>query len=152
MNLYVDKSKLLTALENTSILPTAAKRRCCEALQHCAPKIKVASSTLRVSFDIVVKHNDKFYYWEFHEDQHRSLKDSRSKIVFSPLDETTEVPRGLQRLVRDVWRFEHFQPYTIVWQDWFAQNQNEYKPSLDEGLHEYALPGKFSFKNFLNMS
>ena len=152
LDLYVDKSKLMTALVDTSLLSSAAKQRCHEALEYCPPDIKVALSTSRVSFDIVVRQNGKFYYWEFHEDQHRSLKNSRPKDVFSPSGEPVKVPRGLQRLIRDVWRVEHFQHYTIVWHDWFAQNKNEYKPSLEEGLYEHSLPGKFSFKNFWNMS
>ena len=131
LNLYVDKLKLMTALTDTSLLSPAAKGRCYEALQNCPIKLKVALSTSLVSFDIVFKHEGKFYYWEFHENQHRSLQGSRPRDVFSPLDEPFKVPRGLQRLVRDVWRTEHFQPYTIVWHDWFAQNQNEYKPSLN---------------------
>lgn len=152
LNLYVDKLKSTTALEDTTLLSSASKQKCYEALQHCPQKMKVTLLTSRLSFDIVIKYSGRFYYWEFHEEQHKNLTVSRMKKVFSPSGASTEVPRFLQRLIRDVWRVEHFQPYTIVWHDWFAQNQNEYKPSLDEGLHEYSLPGKFSFKNFLGLT
>ncbi len=148
LNLYVDKAKLLLALEKEQRLPPRAKQRCIDALSRCPMKLKVALDATRVSFDAVIENDGTRYYWEFHEEQHKNLTISRAKKVFSPAGEPTEVPRFLQRLVRDVWRVEHFQPYTIIWHNWFAQHHNEYKPSLKEGLHEHSLPDRFSFKNF----
>lgn len=152
LDLFVDRDELLAALEKDRLLPPRAKQKCIEALYTCPAKLKVAREATRVSFDTIIEKEGKRYYWEFHEKQYKDLAVPRIKDVFTPSGESVKVPRYLQRLVRDVWRMKHFQPYTIVWHDWFDQNYHSYKPSLRDGLHEFSMPSKFSFKNFLGIA
>ena len=145
---FVHTPSLLAALALAQYLPTNQRERCKEALKKCPTWLKVARKTTSISFDIVVIDKGQTYYWEFHEDQHRKLKDNREKKIYdADTDKEITVPRCVQRLVRDIWRIQYFRPYSIVWKDWF-ENQTSYQPQLQTGLREDVLPSKFSFLKF----
>ena len=147
----VSAQSLIAALEQDHYLPNAAKETCLEILtNNCPPNIKIALNPNRISFDVVITLDKETFYWEFHEKQHRNLADPRNKQIYNAEnDEVIIVPRYLQRLIRDVWRFQNFRPYTIVWQDWFVANCYTYKPQLQAGVHEFYLPDEFSFSEFI---
>jgi len=144
----VDTHALVTWLETERLLPDAKCKQCIHVLKGCPAQIKIALKASQISFDIVVVRDQQAYYWEFHEEQHRRLTVSRTKKVFATDGRAIEVPRYVQRLVRDVWRTLHFRPYTIVWSDWFEENQLSYKATLGEGVQEFHKEGKFSFRRF----
>jgi hypothetical protein len=151
---YVNIDELLTALEDNNLLPRNSKKRCITALEDLrqrTTKIKVALVPEDVTFDFVVERGSVTYYWEFHEIQHRRLTLKKPSPVYSPSNEAFRVPRGLQRLVRDVWRIQNFTPYTIVWWDWFYANQVDYTPTLQDGLQEYAMKGKFTLRQLISL-
>lgn len=149
---FVHTPSLLAALEQDRHLPANKRETCQQILNECPKLLQVTQNRRYVSFDVVVTDDGRTYYWEFHEDQHRRLTVNReSKIYDAETGEAITVPRYVQRLVRDVWRLEHFRPYTIVWKDWFLANQNTFIPELLPGLYEYYLAEKFSFRNFYNL-
>jgi len=145
----VHTAQLLAALETDALLPARQRTQCIELLRICPPELAVALNPNRISFDLVVVAATESYYWEYHEEQHRRLTVTRPKQLYDARTHAPiPVPRFLQRLVRDIWRVQSFQPYTIVWKDWFGVHQYTYQPMLQAGLHEFALPGKFSFRSF----
>lgn len=150
LDYFVDTNQLVASIQADQLLPKQKRQQCLEFLKTCPSLLRVASKPSQISFDIVIEQGDKLYYWEFHEEQHRRLTVDRIKKVFAPDGTAHEIPRYLQRLIRDVWRVQHFQSYTIIWSDWFAYNQMSYKPQLEEGFHEYYREGKFSFQAFCN--
>jgi hypothetical protein len=153
LNSFVDKQLLISALEQDKKLPIAAKKHCLEYLGNvdCPETIKVALNPNDISFDCVITTDENVFYWEFHENQHRKLTVSRnSRIYNAENDEVFFVPRYIQRLVRDVWRFQNFDFYTIVWQDWFISNCYEYEPELIKARNEHALEHQFNFSDFNN--
>lgn len=144
----VCKDLLLSALKNDKLLSRNQRNTCIEELENCPELLKVISNH-KISFDIVVTEGESVYYFEYHENQHRQLKDNREKFLYNAENNNQiTVPRCLQRLVRDVWRLQNFRPYTIVWKDWFEKNT--YKPQLQSELHEYGITDKFSFKDFIS--
>jgi hypothetical protein len=144
----LDTSHLLSWLNADRLLPTAKRDQCIALVKAFPPQIRVATETSPISFDIVVERGSNTYYWEFHEQQHRCLKDSRMKFVHGPECEPISVPRFLQRLIRDVWRIDNYPNLTIVWFDWFEAQSGSYQPTIDAGFREYHVPGKFSFEAF----
>ena len=148
LDYFVDTNRLIASLQADQLLPKQKRQRCIELLKACPAHLRIASSPSQISFDIVIEHNEKLYYWEFHEEQHRRLTVDRMQKVFAPDGTAYEIPRYLQRLIRDVWRVQYFRPYTIVWSDWFIHNQTSYKPHLGEGFQEFYKDGKFSFQAF----
>lgn len=148
----LDKSHLLSWLEADRLLPTAKRDQCIALVQAFPPQIRVATETSPISFDIVIERGDDTYYWEFHEQQHRNLKDSRVKFVYGPEGEPIPVPRFLQRLIRDVWRIDNFPDLTIVWFDWFEAQLNSDDPSIVKGFREYHVEGKFSLGAFCKLT
>lgn len=149
---FVHRASLLDALAQDENLPNKRRKKCIEILNDCPQNLRVTHNPASISFDLVITTDEDTYYWEFHEDQHRKLKVGRDSCIFdAETGEAITVPRYVQRLVRDVWRLEHFRPYTIIWKDWFEANQNTYTPELQPGLCEKSLPEKFSFRNFYNL-
>lgn len=151
LNCTVDCQHLISRLQNDALLPEERRRECIKKLKELPSQLKVVVEVSNISFDFVIDSNRVPYFFEFHEEQHRNLKDSRIKNVYTKNGEPLSVPRYLHRLIRDVWRVQLFLPYTIVWWDWFANNESTYKPALLEGYNEFFEPGKFSFKNFLEI-
>jgi hypothetical protein len=147
----VDTNILVTWLEADTLLPSERRKKCMRVLNDCSAQLKVGLSASRISFDIVVVQNGRPYYWEFHEEQHRELTDGRESKLFISDNSPVIVQRYLQRLVRDVWRTQYFHPYTIVWSDWFTDNQTTYRPQLSDDFREFGKRSKFSFEAFCQM-
>jgi len=145
----IDRDDLISKLRADLLLPEKRRLGCISILETLPPHIKIANNVSRVSFDLVVRSDNITYYLEFHEEQHRKLKEKRCKSVFTPQGNRLLVPRYLQRLIRDVWRAIYFRPFTIVWWDWFTVQANDYRPQLLEDYHEFVLEGQFSFRAFL---
>jgi hypothetical protein len=146
---YIATQDLIDALKADNHLPKKPRQRCIELLHQCPTLLKVALEPTRISFDVVVEQDGQPYFWEFHEEQHRKLTLTRTQKVYdAQTNAPVQIPRYLQRLIRDVWRVAYFRPYTIVWHDWFAKNQNRLQPKLCEGLHEFNLLDQFSLSRF----
>jgi len=148
LNCFVEKEMLSKWLSEDDLLPRTRRRYCLENLRHCPDRLKVCLDSTRILFDIVVVHDDRKYFWEFHESQHCRLTDNRDSRVYAPDGSKFVIPRYLQRLIRDVWRAQYFTPYTIVWSDWFANNRGNYRPVLLDGFNEFCINGRFSFRSF----
>lgn len=149
---HVHTPSLLAALSKDEHLPPAKRENCHQCLLTCPTNIKINHNPAYISFDIVITADGKTYYWEFHENQHRRLTVNRtSKIYNAKTGAAIIVPRYVQRLVRDIWRVQHFRPYTIVWKDWFEINQNTFKPKLQPDFQEYVQPAQFSFREFYKL-
>ena len=152
LNVTISADKLLVGLENDKYLPPKRSANCIEILRNLeCDEIQVALEISRVSFDFKIYSKDTYYYSELHEEQHRNLKDSRLKNIFCngmPI----KVPRYLQRLARDCWRLKCAKEfgfnYSIIWFDYLSKHGFP-KDFLSEGIHEYYLPGQFSFERFM---
>lgn len=147
----VDRSLLLSWLRTDRLLPANARDLCLATLtkDECPSSFKVARTPL--SCDFVLECDGRPYFWESHEEQHKTLTDYRKKRVYDADGKPFEVPRGLQRLIRDVWRVLYLRPYTIVWRYRDDHTPMTYVPSLLDGLHEFPYPGEFSFRQFCNL-
>lgn len=146
---YVSQKALLAALQNNQYLPTNQREKCINHLKDCPTLLKVALKSTSISFDLVIIDKGISYYWEYHEDQHRKLKDNREKKLYdAETDKEVPVPRCLQRLVRDIWRIHTFPHFSIVWKDWFESNKSTFEPEFQTGLSEYFTETKFSFRKF----
>jgi len=146
---YVQTQHLLAAIDHDQHLPAKQRSLCRAILADCPPELQVAHDPTRISFDVVITTDDGTFYWEYHEDQHYRLTVTRPQHIYDAATGVAiTVPRYLQRLVRDIWRLQYFQPYTIVWKDWFETRQTTYQPQLQPGSHEYGLPQRFSFLTF----
>lgn len=144
----VSRAELMRCLEKDTVLPIEAKNRCCSSLLACPESIIIAQQVNRVSVDFVVTQSGQPYFFEFHELQHRRLIDNRPKAVFDADGNPYEVPRCLQRLIRDIWRIQNLQPLSIVWSDWFEHNSGKYVPILGSNNREYSMPGAFCFESW----
>jgi hypothetical protein len=148
----VDAHQLIAWLEAETLLPSKKRQQCIQMLKGGPQQLKVAVQVSRISFDIVVVADERAYYWEFHEEQHRKLTVARKSKVYTLDGTAVEMPRYLQRLVRDVWRTLYFRPYTIVWSDWFEASAATYHVALSDGFQEFYKVGSFSFRRFCHIS
>jgi hypothetical protein len=145
----VDTAEVLRWLARDTLLAPVKRAACLSILRQAPPQLKVALRSERISCDIVVVQEGRPYYWEFHEEQHRSLNVSRPTAVYAPDGTPHQVPRFVQRLIRDIWRALYLRPYAIMWSDWFEAQSAPYQPVLAEGLRELAQPGRFTFQRFM---
>jgi len=144
----IDIIQLISKLELNTTLTNLKRSRLIGQLKLLPQSIKVIKSINDISVDFVIKSNDKLQFIEFHEKQHRNLSDKRPKLVFTNDFKEIEVPRFVQRFLKDYWRLENLSNYKIVWWDWFEKNNN-YTNLVDENKKEYYLPNKFSFEELL---
>lgn len=144
----IDIQLLVDRLSKDTALPVNARNLCLESLRVLPDMVMPAKTPKLVSHDLVIIEDEIESVVEFHEEQHRSLKDRRLKPIFDSALDEYRIPRGLQRLIRDVWRIDSIADYTIVWFDWFEKNNHKFEFSIDRGFREFNLPGSFSFKKF----
>jgi hypothetical protein len=149
---FLDVEQIIRWLETESYFPTKKRLEGLDILKTFpSPQLRIAFTPKEISFDFVLQKNDRYYFWEFQERQHAKLKDDRPKRVYTPTGDPVVVPRFFQRLIRDLWRLSFFRPYTSVWKDWF---ESDFRASecleTADGYREFHLPGKFSFKGFLD--
>ncbi len=147
----VNTEKVITCLELDVKLSKKKRDQCIAHLKRCPKNLRVAIDPSRIFFDVVIEENGMAYFWEYHERQHRQLKGTRIKKLFSPDQEPIGVPRYLQRFIRDIWKIQNFRPYTIVWDSWFQENSNIYIPKLGKGFQEFYNDHMFSFTQFFSL-
>lgn len=145
----VSRDGLMTCLERDTHLPVNAKLRSLEALHQCPQEIYVSDRQQGVSVDLVLVRSGVPIFVEFHERQHRRLSDNRPKVIFDAQGQSYTVPRGIQRLIRDVWRCLYLRPFSVVWWDWFEMSGEAFELPGSECFVEFSLRGKFSFGEFL---
>lgn len=150
---FLDIQKIILWLEKEPYFPTKKRQECLDILRTFpAPQLRIAFQPKEISFDFVLQKDNRVYYWEFQERQHAKLTIDRPKKVYTSAGELVIVPRFFQRLMRDLWRLSFFRPYTSVWKDWFeSEEKTEECFELADGYQEFHLPGKFSFKGFLEI-
>ncbi|MCH2547123.1 MAG: hypothetical protein MK052_05905 [Alphaproteobacteria bacterium] len=105
----------------TQLPPCKSGPQLREHIQNLPPTVKIYTSIKRVNCDVVIVSNGRAHFIEYHEDQHRNLKDARSRKIFTEDGEAIMVPRYVQRYLRDIWRIEHLHPLTIMWEDQFER-------------------------------
>jgi hypothetical protein len=122
-------------------LSDTKKIKCLRELIQLPPEVKVVTSISDITVDFTLNIRAKKYYIEFHEAQHYKLSVSRPSNLYTVDDELMKVPRFLQRLLRDIWRFKYLPNYKIVWYDWFELNKGV--DIFKSKEKEFALPGCF---------
>lgn len=152
MDQCLDVNKMIDWLAADRFLPPAKRTQCLQILgSFPANQLRIAFRSTEISFDFVLQKNGQTHYWEFQESQHTKLTVDRPKKVYTPAGEPVIIPRFFQRLMRDLWRISFFRPYTSVWKDWFeGPTRTDECLQLGEGYRDYHLPGKFSFKSYLD--
>lgn len=131
-------------------LPHTKKQKLIAALVVLPDIIKVTTAMNQMTCDIVIVDNNIPFFFEFHEEQHRTLKSERPKHIFSMECEKIIVPRYVQRFLRDIWRSLYLRPFTVIWADWF-ESHNHIPPVLQQGYWEYGKIGKFSFREIVDI-
>lgn len=145
LKVSINGRSLAAVLDKHAALPKTRRQRCVKYLQRLPDELYVATEATDVSFDLIVEDDGRLYFWEFHEEQHRNLKDARPRTVYDAKGKPHIVPRYLQRLVRDLWRIQSATDLTVVWWDWFEEQNSNFIPTLRPGFREYRLQETFSF-------
>ena len=142
-------SPIIDSLRNDNYLPKKRKQSCIDVLRQIRlnyEKVLVFESENKISFDFTIKTDNDLFFFEFHEDQHKKLKVNRQSKIYDFQGNEIFVPRYLQRLLKDIWRWQNLNNYKIIWADWFNSSTNELL-LLDKGRIEYGLHNTFQFKN-----
>jgi hypothetical protein len=111
--------------------------------------IRIATEPDAISFDFaIVDKNQVKLLVEVHEKQHRTLSISKPTTIYDKDGWPIKVPRYIQRLIRDIWRFNvartHSINYLVVWFDWLLANNNPIiYPVKMPGQYEFAKSNKF---------
>lgn len=145
---YIDRliltKKVSDFIIKSNLISDKKKAIAFEALSKLPGKVKVAKDISDLSVDFVIKDRNLLIFLEFHEKQHYRLSDYRLKPIFSSKDERFEIPRFLQRLMKDIWRWENLSNFKIVWHNWFEENQKTVINFRKNKNEEFVLPDKFS--------
>lgn len=142
------RNTLAAAVEHDNLLSGSKRAALLHSFRGLPASIRVWGSR-PVSCDLTVECDQGVFFYEFHEEQHRSLSVKRIESVYSSDGDKIEVPRFVQRFLRDCWRLMYLPNITFVWFDWFKQHEAAFKPILRPGHHEYYLEERFSFKGLL---
>lgn len=146
----VNIAPIIESLRNDKYLPKKRKQNCIDVLQQLKlkhEKVVVFESENKISFDFTIKTNSDLFFFEFHEGQHKKLKVNRQSKIFDIQGNEIFIPRYLQRLLKDIWRWQNLSNYKIVWADWFDSSSNLISDLLEKGRIEYGLQNTFQFKN-----
>jgi len=149
LNRTVNIAGLIGALQTDQRLTQHKRSKVLAALQQLPPEVRAFDGLSKINCDVVVVHNGASHFWEFHEEQHRKLSDNRPKKLHAVDGKELEVPRSVQRLIRDWWRLKNLRPLTIVWSDWFEEHSQIYEPKVQPGLVELGCTEKFLFSSLL---
>lgn len=80
--------------------------------------MRAAGNNNLVSADfLIIDKNKRDHYIEFHEIQHRWLKVSKLKSVYDKEYNRFDIPRFVQRFIKDTRRYENLPNYRVVWFD-----------------------------------
>jgi hypothetical protein len=143
----VDTGELKTAISNNSRIKDLKKRALISGLDSLPNKVRVAKTMKDVSVDFVIEEHGSLTFVEFHEKQHYRLSDKRLKPIFSINHERFEVPRFLQRLIKDVWRWQNLPNFKIVWHNWFDLNKTSKLDFELNSSQEFGLSDKLTIKS-----
>ena len=151
-NPFVNVRKLEKAIFNSGNISQTKKAALFNILNKLPEKVKAAEKPNFISVDfVVVDENNRKYYIEFHEKQHRNLSVSRLTHICDEFQNRYEIPRFAQRLLKDIWRFENLPNYKIVWFDWFDKDPNcKIEEILSLENNELFIESKFSFSKLLH--
>ncbi len=105
-----------------------------------------------ISVDFVIEFQNSVYFIEFNEKQHKIDSNKRCTKIYDLNNKPINIPRYLQRLLRDLWRWQYLNNYTIVWKDWFAVNKTTEKNYLNLANTEYALNNEFTISDLSSES
>jgi hypothetical protein len=76
--------------------------------------IRVATVPEGISFDFAIIEDGKpLLLIELHEKQHRTLSVTRPALIYDEYGRPVEVPRFVQRIIRDVWRLQVTRTYSV---------------------------------------
>ena len=139
---------IIKQVNNYDKFTTFKKEKIIFELDKLTKEVLVANCIDNVSVDFVIENNETLQLIEFHEKQHKVNSDKRLKPIYGINNKRNETPRFIQRLLKDIWRFENLDNYKIVWWDWFEKNNN-YKGLLSEKKKEYYLQNSFSFEELI---
>jgi hypothetical protein len=121
-SLFIDVRKIERQLKIDNSISDRKKASVINILSKLPHKVRVAEACNLVSVDfLVVDAQNQKTYIEFHERQHRALTVNSLTPVFDNQFNRYEIPRFVQRILKDIWRFENLPNYKIVWFDWFCR-------------------------------
>ncbi|MBT3635261.1 MAG: hypothetical protein HN528_13065 [Candidatus Marinimicrobia bacterium] len=147
----INTLQLIDNLERNEFLTPYKKEKVQLELKILPDMVLVVNETTNISVDFAIVHNNTSYFIEFHEKQHRIDSNKRCNKVYDLDGTPINVPRYLQRLFRDIWRWRVLNNYTIVWYDWFAANMRNNEPSyLNSCNMEFSLPNKFRISGLID--
>jgi hypothetical protein len=148
INKTLNIDNIVKKVNNYDKFTSQKKGKIINELEKLPKEILVANCIDNVSVDFVIENETSLQLIEFHEKQHKVNSDKRLKPIYGIDNKRYETPRFVQRLLKDIWRFENLENYKIVWWDWFEKNNN-YIDLLNEDKKEYYLYKKFSFEELL---
>ena len=144
----IEIKPIIESLKTDILLPKKRKQICIDTLSELnQERIIVFESANKISFDFTIKSNGNLFFFELHENQHKTLSVSRKTKIFDSNRNPILVPRYLVRLLKDIWRWKNLDNYQIIWADWFQLHSSELVNLLEQGKEEYGFKNKFQFKN-----
>ncbi len=140
---------LIKKIDRGEFISNLKKNRCIGELKLLPNEIKVVRNINEISVDFGIEYQNSVYFIEFNENQHRIDSNMRCKTIYDLYNNPINVPRYLQRLLRDIWRWQFLERYTIVWLDWFTVNKSKVIKYLNLKNMEYALKDKFTISDLV---
>jgi len=148
INPVYNTNSLITELESYVKITDKKRERCIQELSKIPEELRVFENTRNISVDFTLEESNELKFIEFHERQHRIDSNKRNSIIYTIDQQQIIIPRYLQRLIRDAWRWENLDNFTIIWWDWFEKKQTEMK-RIEEGKHEFSLETKFRISEIM---
>jgi len=114
---YADKSVLtheVIKYVKNSDLTDKRKQKLLIELAKLPPDVKVWRKGFKISCDVTLVKDGVPEFYEFHEEQHLRLTDSRPKKIYDTNRNIIIVPRFVQRYLRDYWRATFVNSLKIV--------------------------------------
>ena len=151
-NPFLNIREIESQLLKFNKLSLEKKNNVLNSLHQLPDRVRVAERNYQVSIDfLIIDENNEKHFIEFHEKQHRDLSVTRQTPIFDENYNRFEIPRYVQRFLKDIWRLENLKNYKIVWFDWFEYNKNY---SLNDLINwqtkELNQIGRFSFMELIN--
>ncbi|PIR38565.1 MAG: hypothetical protein COV35_06490 [Alphaproteobacteria bacterium CG11_big_fil_rev_8_21_14_0_20_39_49] len=147
INRSVKTADIINWLDTTK-LSQKRRSKVTQELLRLPKEVKVALNTKQITCDVVIVSDNTPHYFEYNEKQHSRLTVNRPSKVYAADGTEIIVPRFIQRLVRDVWRTLYLKPYSVVWDDYFAQHGLDEIDLTADGYNEYCLHETTNFLYF----
>lgn len=150
-NPFINIREIEKSLQFFNKLSSRKKEKVFDTLNSLPDKVRVAERCSLVTTDfLLIDKNHVKHYIEFHEKQHRNLSVNRETPIFDLEFNRFEIPRYVQRFLKDIWRYENLRNYKIVWFDWFKNNKDcSLEDIINSSTKEHHLNEKFSFTELL---